>query len=187
MEAFLVTFSAVAVAEIGDRTMLLALMLACCYRKPWAIIGGIVTATLANHMVAGIVGILLADWLTPRLLDGIVAVCLMGMAGWTLIPDKDGGPIDCSNRNVYWSTLTLFFFAEVGDKTQIATTALAAAYHNLWSVVAGSTLGLLVADVPVVFLGNAFAARLPLKTIRIAAAAIFAVLAVVFGLRAVMG
>jgi len=187
MEAFLVTLSAVAVAEIGDRTMLLALMLACCYRKPWAIIGGIVTATLANHLVAGLIGILLADWLTPRLLDGIVAVCLMGMAGWTLVPDKEGAAPDCSNRNAYFATLTIFFFTEIGDKTQIATTALAAAYHNLWSVVAGSTLGLLIADAPVVFLGNAFAARLPLKTIRIVAALIFAVLAVVFAIRAVMG
>jgi putative Ca2+/H+ antiporter (TMEM165/GDT1 family) len=187
MDAFLVTLSAVAVAEIGDRTQLLALMLVCCYRKPWAIIGGIVVATLANHMLAGIVGLLLANWLTPRLLNSIVAVGLMGMAGWTLIPDKEGAAPDCNNRNAFLATLTIFFLTEIGDKTQIATTALAAAFHNLWFVVAGSTLGLLLADVPVVFLGNAFATHLPLKTIRIFAAGIFAMLAILFAVKAIMG
>lgn len=187
MEAFFVTLSAVAVAEIGDRTMLLALMLACCYRKPFAILGGMVVATLANHLLAGIVGLLLANWITPRVLSAIVAVSLMGMAGWTLIPDKAGDAPDCSRRNAFLATLTIFFFTEIGDKTQLATAALAAAYHNLWGVVAGSTLGLIIADAPVVFLGNAFAARLPLKTIRIVAALIFAVLAVIFAVRAVMG
>ncbi len=184
MEAFFVTLSAVAVAEMGDRTQLLSLMLVCCYRKPWAILAGIVVSTLVNHLAAGLAGIFLAAWLTPRLLDTIVAISLMGMAGWTLIPDKEGVAPDGSSRNVFLTTLWLFFFAEIGDKTQIATAALAAAYHNLWLVVAGSTLGLLLANAPVVFLGNAFAARLPLKTIRIAAACLFAVLAAVFALRA---
>ncbi|MDR3528296.1 MAG: TMEM165/GDT1 family protein [Rhizomicrobium sp.] len=183
MEAFFVALSVVATAEIGDRTQLLALMLVCCYRQPWPILGGIVASTLVNHLAAGVVGILLAQWLTPRLLDGIVAVSLMGMAGWTLIPDKEGAAPDRTSRNVFFTTLWLFFFAEMGDKTQIATMALAAGYHNLWLVVAGSTLGLLAANTPVVFLGNAFAARLPLKTIRLAAACLFAVLAVVFALR----
>ena len=185
MEAFFVSLSAVAIAEIGDRTQLLSLMLVCCYRKPWAILAGIVLATLANHSLAGLAGILIADWLTPRVLDTIVAVTLLGMAGWTLIPDKEGAAPDCSSRNVFLTTLWLFFLAEIGDKTQIATTALAAAYHNLFLVVAGSTLGLILANAPVLFLGNAFAARLPLKTIRIGAACLFAVLAVVFALRAV--
>jgi len=183
MEAFFVTLSAVAIAEIGDRTQLLALMLVCCYRKPWAILAGIAVSTLVNHLAAGVVGILLARWLTPRLLDGIVAVSLMGMAGWTLVPDKEGEAVDTTSRNVFFTTIWLFFVAEIGDKTQIATMALAAAYHNLWAVVAGSTLGLLAANTPVVFLGNAFATRLPLKAIRLAAACLFAVLAVLFALR----
>ena len=184
MEAFLVTLGAVAVAEIGDRTQLLALMLAACYRKPWPILAGIVAATLVNHLAAGAVGILLADFLTPRVLDAVVAVSLLVMAGWTLIPDKEGGKPDCSNRNVFLATLWIFFITEIGDKTQIVTTTLAAGYHNLFAVVAGSTLGLLAADAPVVFFGNAFAGRLPLQTIRYIAAAIFAVLGVIFAIRA---
>lgn len=187
MEAFLVTLSAVAVAEIGDRTQLLSLMLVCCYRKPWAILGGIILATLVNHFAAGLIGILLAQWLTPRILNTVVAVSLMGMAGWTLIPDKMEDKVDCSSHNVFLTTVILFFLAEIGDKTQIATTALAAAYDQLWAVVAGSTIGLIIANAPVIFLGNAFAARLPLKTIRIIAALLFAVLAMVFAVKAVMG
>lgn len=187
MEAFFVSLSAVAVAEVGDRTQLLSLMLVCCYRRPWIILAGIIGATAVNHLLAGVVGILLASWLTPRLLDGIVAVSLMGMAGWTLVPDKEGAQPDCSSRNVFFTTITMFFLAEIGDKTQIATTALAAAYHNLWLVVAGSTLGLLAANAPVLFLGNAFASRLPLKTIRIVAACLFALLAVLFAVRAITG
>ena len=187
MEAFLVTFGAVAVAEIGDRTQLLALMLAACYRKPWPILACIVAATLVNHLAAGVIGILLADWLTPRLLDTVVAVSLAVMAGWTLIPDKDGDRPDCSARNVFLATAVIFFMTEIGDKTQIVTTTLAAGFNSLIGVVAGSTLGLLAADAPVVFLGNKFARRLPLKTIRYVAAATFAVLAVVFGVKAWMG
>jgi Ca2+/H+ antiporter, TMEM165/GDT1 family len=186
MEAFLVSLSAVAVAEVGDRTQLLSLMLAACYRKPWPILAGIVVATFANHLAAGAAGILLASWLTPRVLDYVVALSLFVMAGWTLIPDEPGKKPDCSNRSAFLATLGLFFITEIGDKTQIATTALAAAYGNLFAVVAGSTLGLFAANAPVVFLGNAFASRLPLKTIRIVAAATFGVLGVVFAVRAVM-
>jgi putative Ca2+/H+ antiporter (TMEM165/GDT1 family) len=184
MEAFLVTFGAVAVAEIGDRTQLLALMLAACYRKPWPILGGIVAATLVNHLAAGALGLLLAGFLNPHRLDQIVAISLFVMAGWTLIPDKDGAKPDCSARNVFLATLWIFFMTEIGDKTQIVTTTLAAGFHSLFAVVAGSTLGLLAADAPVVFLGHAFAHRLPLKLIRIVAAAIFAVLGVIFAVRA---
>jgi putative Ca2+/H+ antiporter (TMEM165/GDT1 family) len=187
MEAFLTTFFAVAVAEIGDRTQLLALMLAATYRKPWAIIAGIVAATLVSHLAAGAVGILVAHWLTPRLLNGVVAVGLIAMAGWTLVPDEAGKAPEPSNRGAFLATLGLFFVAEMGDKTQIVTATLAAGYHNLLSVVAGSTLGLLIADIPVVFLGNAFASRLPLKAIRIIAALIFAVLGTFFAVKAVMG
>jgi Ca2+/H+ antiporter, TMEM165/GDT1 family len=184
MEAFLVSLSSVALAEVGDRTQLLSLMLAACYRKPWPILGGIVLATLANHLAAGAIGILLAHWLTPVVLDSIVAVGLLAMAAWTLKPDKADENFECSNRNAFVYTLTLFFLTEIGDKTQIATTALAAAYGNLLAVVAGSTLGLFLANAPVVFLGNAFASRLPLKAIRTAAAALFALLGIVFAVRA---
>ena len=187
MEAFLVTLSAVAFAEVGDRTQLLSLVLAARYRKPWPILGAIVLATFANHLAAGAVGIWLASWLTPQLLDAIVAVGLFAMAGWTLIPDEAGAEPNTSNRGAFLATLVLFFLTEIGDKTQIATVALAAAYRNLWLVVAGSTLGLVLANAPVVFLGNAFASRLPLKTIRIAAAALFAVLAILFAVKAIAG
>lgn len=185
MEAFFASLFSVAIAEMGDRTQLLSLMLACTYRKPWPILAGIVVATLANHLAAGAIGILLAQWLTPRVLDTVVAVGLIAMAGWTLIPDKPGAEPEVSNRGAFLATLGLFFVAEIGDKTQIATTALAAAYRNLFLVVAGSTIGLFIANAPVVFLGNKFAARLPLKTIRYVAAATFAVLSIVFAVRAI--
>jgi len=185
MQAFLVTFSAVALAEMGDRTQLLALILAARYRKPWPIIAGIFAATLFNHLAAGALGIFLASWLTPRLLDSIVAVSLFAMAGWTLVPDDACEPPKTTAKSAFLATLVLFFLTEIGDKTQIATAALAAAYDNLVAVVAGSTLGMLIADLPVVFVGNAFAARLPLKTIRIAAASLFALIAVLFAVRAI--
>jgi putative Ca2+/H+ antiporter (TMEM165/GDT1 family) len=123
----------------------------------------------------------------PRLLDAIVAVGLFAMAGWTLIPDDPCEPPQMTSRGAFFATLVLFFITEMGDKTQIATATLAAAYKDLFAVVAGSTLGMLIADVPVVFVGNAFAARLPLKTIRLGAAALFAILAIVFGVKAAMG
>ncbi|HUO97270.1 MAG TPA: TMEM165/GDT1 family protein [Rhizomicrobium sp.] len=187
MQAFLVTFSAVALAEMGDRTQLLALVLAARYRKPWPIIAGIVVATLFNHLAAGALGIVVAGWLNPRLLYSIVAVGLMAMAGWTLVPDDPCEPPQMTDRSAFLSTLALFFVVEIGDKTQIATATLAAAYKDLIGVVAGSTLGMLAADVPVVFVGNAFAARLPLKAIRFAAAVLFGVLAAFFAARAITG
>lgn len=187
MQAFFVTFSAVALAEMGDRTQLLALMLAACYRKPWVILAGIVVATLFNHLLAGAAGILLADWLNPRLLNGIVAVSLFAMAIWTLFPDKDDTKIDCSRRDVFLTTVWLFFLAEIGDKTQIATATLAAAYKDLIGVVSGSLLGMLAADIPAVFLGRAFADRLPAKTLRRIAAGLFAVLAVFFAVATILG
>ena len=187
MEAFLVSLSAVAFAEMGDRTQLLALMLAARYRRPWPIIAGIVLATLVNHLAAGAIGLWLGRLLTPGVLDGIVGASLIAMAAWTLKADKQDEVCDARRHNVFFATLCLFFVAEIGDKTQIATTALAAGYSSLFAVVAGSTLGLLAANVPVVFLGQAFAARLPLKTIRLAAAGLFAVLGFVFAVKALTG
>jgi Ca2+/H+ antiporter, TMEM165/GDT1 family len=187
VEAFLVSLSAVAFAEIGDRTQLLALVLAARYRKPWPIIAGIVLATLTNHLAAGAIGIWLGHYLTRAVLDCVVGVCLLAMAAWTLKPDNAGSEPDMSARGAFLATLVLFFLAEIGDKTQIATVALAAGYSNLIAVVAGSTLGLLLANIPVVFLGHAFAARLPMKAIRYSAAALFAVLGIVFLVKAVAG
>ncbi len=184
MEAFLVSITSVAIAEMGDRTQLLSLVLAARYRRPWPILIGILLATLASHTVAGIVGAWFGKFLSRGTLDVVVGVSMMAMALWTLKPDElaeqDG---KLSDSGVLVATLIAFFIAELGDKTQIATLALAAAYPNLAAVIAGTTCGMLAANAPVVFLGKAFASRLPLKAIHIGAAALFAVLGVVFIVR----
>ncbi|MGB6451615.1 MAG: TMEM165/GDT1 family protein [Steroidobacteraceae bacterium] len=185
MESFLVSLSTVTVAEMGDRTQLLALMLAARYRKPWPILAGVLCATLANHALAGIIGVRAGRLLTPSLLDAIVGVSLIGMALWTLKPDKlEEGPGGVRRMGAFATTVVAFFMAEMGDKTQIATVALAAAYSNLFAVVAGTTTGMLLANAPVVFLGKAFSDRLPLKAIHYAASVLFLVLGVVFLVRA---
>jgi putative Ca2+/H+ antiporter (TMEM165/GDT1 family) len=165
---------------MGDRTQILTLMLAARFRAPWPILAGMILATLANHLAAGALGVWFGRYLTPDLLNLVVGVSLLGMALWTLVPDKaDEGP-STGRRGAFLATLIAFFLAEIGDKTEVATLALAAAYSNLALVVAGTTLGLLAANVPVVFLGSAFAARLPLRFIRYGASALFAVLGVLF-------
>jgi putative Ca2+/H+ antiporter (TMEM165/GDT1 family) len=185
MESFLVSISTVAIAEMGDRTQLLSLMLAAHYRRPWPILAGVLCATLANHAVAGIIGIRLGGFLTPTLLDAVVGASMMGMALWTLKPDKlDENSNRVKRTSAFVATLIAFFIAEIGDKTQIATVALAAAYSNLPAVVAGTTAGMLLANAPVVFLGKAFADRLPLKAIHYVAGALFLVLGGIFILRA---
>jgi Ca2+/H+ antiporter, TMEM165/GDT1 family len=184
LEAFLVSITSVAVAEMGDRTQLLSLVLAARYRRPWPILIGILLATLASHTLAGIVGAWFGQFLKPGTLEIVVGVSMLAMALWTLKPDKlaqDGGKI--GDSGVLVATLVAFFIAELGDKTQIATLALAAAYPNLVAVITGTTCGMLVANAPVVFLGNAFASRLPLKAIHIGAAALFALLGVLFIVR----
>jgi len=189
MEAFLVSAGSVAIAEMGDRTQLLALLLAARFRRPWPIVAGILGATLANHAAAGAVGVWLGRLLTPARLDGVVGLSMLAMAVWTLIPDKvdENDNLARSGRGVFLTTLICFFLAEIGDKTQIATLALAAAYSNLIAVVAGTTVGMMLANVPVVFLGKAFAGRLPMKAIHYGAAMIFAVLGLVFLMRALSG
>jgi putative Ca2+/H+ antiporter (TMEM165/GDT1 family) len=185
MEAFLVSITTVGVAEIGDRTQLLSLVLAARYRRPWPIILGILCATLANHGVAGFVGVWFGTLLKPQVLEIVVGVSMIAMALWTLKPDKlDESAASAGAMGAFLATLTSFFVAEIGDKTQIATLALAAAYPNLLAVVAGTTAGMLLANVPVVFMGKAFADRLPLKAIHYGAAALFVVLGIVFLLRA---
>jgi putative Ca2+/H+ antiporter (TMEM165/GDT1 family) len=186
MESFLVSISTVAIAEMGDRTQLLALMLAARYRKPWPILAGVFCATLANHAVAGLIGVRLGHFLTPALLDGVVGASMIGMALWTLKPDTlQEDSTGMRRTGAFAATTIAFFIAEIGDKTQIATVALAAAYSNLTAVVAGTTTGMLLANAPVVFLGKAFAQRLPLKALHYVASGLFLVLGTVFIVRAV--
>ena len=178
MQTFLIATAAVALAEIGDKTQLLSLVLAAKYRKPWPIVLGILVATLANHALAGGLGALVAQWFTPHVLRWIVGLSFLAVAAWTLVPDRidDDESRPHANHGVFLATLVCFFLAEMGDKTQVATVVLAAQYHPLWQVVTGTTIGMLLANAPVVWLGARFATRLPLKATRIAAATLFALL-----------
>jgi putative Ca2+/H+ antiporter (TMEM165/GDT1 family) len=186
MEAFLVSIATVGIAEMGDRTQLLSLVLAAQYRQPWPILAGVLVATLANHAVAGLVGVWFGEFLQPRFLDVVVGAGLLGMALWTLKPDAPGAVAARGRRGAFVATLIAFFIAEIGDKTQLATVALAAGYANLGPVVAGTTIGMLAANTPVVFLGKAFADRLPLRAIHVGAAGLFAALGLVFIARALL-
>ena len=163
----------VALAEIGDKTQLLALLLAARFRKPWPIAWGILVATLLNHALAGWLGAMAASWLTPQVLRWVVAASFIGIALWTLKPDKLEDDAALPARGAFIATTIAFFIAEIGDKTQVATVLLATRYEPLWQVVAGTTVGMLLANVPVVLLGSRFASRLPLKAARIAAALVF--------------
>lgn len=185
MEAFLVSLSTVAIAEMGDRTQLLALVLAAHYRRPWPIIAGVFCATLLNHAVAGFIGAHLGHYLTAARLDAVVGISMIGMALWTLKPDTlDVAGSEPRRASAFIATCIAFFIAEIGDKTQIATLALGAAYPSLAIVVAGTTLGMLAANAPVVFLGNAFSKRLPLRTIHLGASLLFLGLGALFLWRA---
>jgi putative Ca2+/H+ antiporter (TMEM165/GDT1 family) len=185
VEAFFVSIATIAIAEMGDRTQLLSLVLAARYRRPWPIVAGIFCATLANHAAAGFIGKWFGTFLNPKTLDIVVAVSMIAMAIWTLKPDKlDDKDEQTSAMGAFLATLTSFFVAEIGDKTQIATVALAAAYPSLAGVVAGTTAGMLLANVPVVFIGKSFADRLPLKAIHLGAALLFVVLGALFLYRA---
>lgn len=188
MESFLISLSTVAIAEMGDRTQLLSLMLAARFRRPWPILAGILCATLANHAAAAFIGQRLGRVLTPRILDGAVGISMIAMALWTLKPDTlDEESPAGTRRGAFLATLIGFFIAEIGDKTQIATIALAAAYSNLLAVVAGTTTGMLLANAPVVLFGKAFATRLPLKPIRYLASALFLALGAFFLWRTLRG
>ncbi len=173
MDALLVSTLTVALAEIGDKTQLLALLLAARFRKPWPIAAGILVATLLNHALAGWAGAAAAGWLTPEVLRWVVAGSFIAIALWTLRPDKVDDDAPLPARGAFIATTVAFFIAEIGDKTQVATVLLAAKYAPLWEVVAGTTAGMLLANVPVVLLGSRFANRLPLKAARIAAALVF--------------
>lgn len=180
LESLFVPTLIVALAEIGDKTQLLALLLAARFRKPWPIIWGIIAATLANHFAAGAVGSWVAGFFSPATLGWILAASFAAVALWTLVPDKldDDEASGLKKYGPFLTTLIAFFLAEMGDKTQVATVMLAAQYPHFVLVVAGTTLGMLIANVPVVLAGNFAADRLPLALIRRLAAVAFGVLAV---------
>ena len=179
MEALLVSTGIVALAEIGDKTQLLAFILAAKFRKPVPIILGILAATLANHSFAGAVGNWVTSMLDAQTLRWILGVSFIGMAIWTLIPDKfDEDDAKLARFGVFGTTLIAFFLAEMGDKTQVATVALAAQYQAFFTVVTGTTLGMMIANVPAVLLGDRIAHRMPVRLVHSIAAAIFAVLGV---------
>ena len=179
MEAFLVSTLAVAVGEIGDKTQLLALLLAARYKKPIPIVLGILVATLANHALAGLFGHWVVSHIPTDLLRWALGLSFLGIAIWTLIPDKVAEEgINEDHYGVFLLTCVTFFLAEIGDKTQLATVALAAKYSNLPLVIAGTTLGMMIADIPAVFLGKIAAPNFPFNIVRSIAAAVFAVLGV---------
>ena len=179
MEAFLVSTGVVALAEIGDKTQLLAFILAAKLRRPLPIVLGILVATLANHAFAGALGAWITSLLGPETLRWALGLSFIGMAIWTLIPDKfDESDAKLARFGVFGTTLVAFFLVEMGDKTQIATVALAAQYHAFFTVVAGTTLGMMIANVPAVLLGDRIAHRMPIRLVHGIAAAIFLVLGI---------
>ncbi|MBN8281655.1 TMEM165/GDT1 family protein [Zoogloea sp.] len=176
MEAFLTSAALVALAEIGDKTQLLSFVLAARLRKPWAIIAGIFVATLLNHALAGSVGAWVADIIPSSWLPWIIALVFVAFGIWTLKPDTlddDEAPSEPHPAGVFVTTTIAFFVAEMGDKTQLATVALAARFDSLAWVVIGTTVGMMIANVPAVLVGEGLAKRLPLKKIRWIAAGVF--------------
>lgn len=179
LEALFTSTAVVALAEVGDKTMLLAIVLAARLRAPWQIVAGIFVATIANHALAALVGREVAGLVESQGFRIAVALGFIAMAAWTLVPDKLDDDEDASVRtrsSAFLTTLVSFFFVEIGDKTQVATIALAAHYRDVLTVAAGTTLGMMIANVPAVFLGEELVKRVSLKAARIAAAALFLVL-----------
>ena len=177
MEALLISIGIVALAEIGDKTQLLALVLAARFRRPWPIVLGILVATLANHTLAGAVGVWLTTLLSPLVLRWLLGLSFLAMAAWMLVPDRiDEDEAVPLARGAFVTTLVAFFLAEMADKTQVATVALAAQFQSVWLVVAGTTLGMMIANVPVVLLGERMARRMPVRLVHGMAAALFALL-----------
>ena len=186
MESLLTSTGVVALAEMGDKTQLLAFILAARFKKPVPIIAGILAATLVNHGLAGALGAWITTAIDPSVLRWILAASFLGMAIWTLIPDaiEEEETAIAQRLGVFGTTLVTFFLAEMGDKTQVATIAMAAHYADALMVVAGTTLGMLIADVPAVFVGDRFAARIPMKWVHRIAAGIFAALGIATALGA---
>ncbi len=179
-QSILVSTGVVTLAEMGDKTQLLAFLLAAKYKKPVPIILGILFATILNHGLAGLLGSWITHLLSPEILRWVLGLSFIAMALWTLVPDKidDDETSFGAKSGVFITTLVTFFLAEMGDKTQVATVAMAAHYSSPIMVVLGTTLGMMLADVPAVFLGNSFAKKLPLKLIHSIAAGIFFVMGV---------
>lgn len=178
MESLLVSTGAVALAEIGDKTQLLSLVLAARFRRPWPIIAGILLATLANHGVAAALGVWLSATISPEVLRWGIAGLFIGMGLWILVPDRVDEGASRYRYGPFLTTLVAFFLVEIGDKTQIATVALAARYDDLVMVVAGTTLGMLAANVPVIVIGDLAAEKLPMRFIRAVTALVFVALGV---------
>ena len=180
MESFWVSTGVVALAEMGDKTQLLAFLLAARFKRPVPIIAGIFLATIVNHGLAGALGVWITATLSPQIMRWVLGISFLAMAAWTLIPDKieDEESSMTTRFGVFGATLVTFFLAEMGDKTQVATVAMAAHYQDAWKVVAGTTLGMMIADVPAVFLGDKLSAKLSLKWLHAAAALVFAALGV---------
>jgi len=185
VEALLVSIGVVALAEMGDKTQLLSLVLAARFRRPLPIVLGILAATLLNHALAGAAGAWITALLGPDVMRWVLGLSFVAMGIWTLIPDKLD-PVDARlhGRGIFGATFVAFFLAEMGDKTQVATVALAAKFSALSAVVAGTTLGMLLANVPVVLLGDKLTSRIPLRLMRVLAALVFVILGVAaIGLR----
>jgi putative Ca2+/H+ antiporter (TMEM165/GDT1 family) len=179
MEAFFVSTGIVALAEIGDKTQLLAFLLAARFRKPLPIIAGILIATLANHAAAAAVGSWAAGMIGPGVLRWVLGISFIAMAVWTMIPDKiDEEETPHTRYGVFVTTLIAFFIAEMGDKTQVATVALSASFDAMAAVVAGTTVGMMIANVPAVYLGERIAGRIPLTLVHGLAALLFALLGI---------
>jgi putative Ca2+/H+ antiporter (TMEM165/GDT1 family) len=174
MQALITSTAVVALAEIGDKTQLLAIVLATRFKRPWPIIGGIFGATVANHFLAALVGSEVASILQGQWFRYLVAISFIAMAAWTLVPDKLDGVDDKPPRfGALVTTLIAFFLVEMGDKTQIATVALGARFHSVIEVTTGTTLGMMLANVPAVFLGHELIKRVPMRAVRIVAALLF--------------
>ncbi len=180
MEAFLISTGVVALAEIGDKTQLLAFLLAARFRRPWPIVAGILAATLVNHALAGAAGAWLMALAGPVAMRWVLGISFLAMAAWMLVPDRldDDDVAPRTGRGVFVTTVIAFFLAEMGDKTQIATVALAAKYALPVAVVAGTTLGMMIANVPAVFLGDRLLRKMPVRLVHGIAAALFAVLGI---------
>lgn len=180
LEAFLISTGIVALAEIGDKTQLLSFILAAKFRRPWPICLGILVATLANHALAGALGAWITTWMGPQALRWVLGLSFIAMAGWILVPDKfDESEAKFARMGVFGTTLVAFFLAEMGDKTQIATVMLAAQYNAWGAVVLGTTLGMMLANAPVVWFGERITRRVPIRVVHVISAVIFAVLGVI--------
>jgi putative Ca2+/H+ antiporter (TMEM165/GDT1 family) len=179
LEPVLVSAFVVALAEIGDQTQLLAILLATRFRKPWPVIAGILLATMVNHGLAATVGYLIADFLKGRWVQYLIATSFIGTAIWALNPDKEDEKAgEASHLGVFLATLVAFFLVEMGDKTQIAAVSLAARFHSIIPVATGTTIGMMIANVPAVFLGERVTRIVPLKYVRMGAALIFVALGI---------